>query len=74
MTAPVPDFIRVFLPCACQPPRVFSVDVARHMLEAVAQGSPEMARPMLAFRCRRCGTNQVTWERLIRAAKPRKAA
>lgn len=68
------DFVRVFLPCACQPPRVFSVDVNRKVLEAVAAKDPGLNERLLAFRCRRCGTNHATWERLIRAAKPRKAA
>lgn len=65
------EFIRVFMPCQCQPPRVMSVDVASVLVVAFRATHPPPEQAVLSFRCRRCGPNQVTWDRLQRAIRGR---
>jgi hypothetical protein len=65
---PAPDpFRRVEAQCACIPPRLVPVRVAREVVALLASVGVPPDLVVLTFKCRRCGVVQVT-ARQIRAA------
>jgi hypothetical protein len=63
----VEAFRRVEAQCACIPPRLIPVRIAREVVALIASVRPDPELVVFTFKCRKCGVVHVT-ARQIRAA------